>query len=173
MVPAGWRYTLGSWLALPYDAPSIELAGSHLIAREVAFMHTHEFAFRFFDKTHAICCVDVSTRPGGEVVHGGLLIYPPFDDRGDDLLQGGAMTEPERVRLAERLPQRSVPRGRTLISPHEHILQQVEAVEFVHTKCAEGIGRIRHANERGARFLRIRGIFAARRDTRLFTSMNG
>ena len=73
------------------------------------------------------------------------------NDFRDDRLQVNAMPPSERIRFAERLAPRRVPRRRSLVGPQEHILQQLDAIEFVHTEHALRVRCVRHGHERERR----------------------
>ena len=96
-------------------------------------------------------------------------------DLAEDCAQRRAMPQPERIGLAERLPHGGIALGRALIGPDEHILEQFDPVELVdaENRVRVGVPRGTSVKESGDRLALMSGMFAASRETRLFTSSNG
>jgi hypothetical protein len=91
-------------LPVPAFSPSIKFAWPDLITREVSFMQAYKLGFRHLPETLALIRRNIRFGPLSDVGRRRLSINAATHDLADDLPKGGTVLEPERVRLAERLP---------------------------------------------------------------------
>ena len=80
-----------------------------------------------------------------------LPVHARAYDFADDLAQRRAVLQPERIGLAERLPDGGVSRGRALIGPDKHVLEQIDLVQFVDAENGLGVGAARNIGKRQRR----------------------
>src|ERR1700677_3701529 len=78
---------------------------------------------------------------------GRFAAHAVLDDLGDELADGRAVPEAERVRLAERLPDGSILFGGTSIGPDEDLLEKLEVVQFIDAEERVDVERARNIRE--------------------------
>jgi hypothetical protein len=95
--------------------PCLEFRWSDLVSREIPFVQSEKFTFGNIPEAVAFAGVDFSLRPYREVSSCGPLVHTPAHDLANNFAKSGAMAQPERIRLAKRLPDSGIAGGRTLI----------------------------------------------------------
>ena len=76
-----------------------------------------------------------------------LLIHATANDLTNHFTQSLPVPQPERIGLAERLPDGGITRGGALIGPDKVNLQQLGAVQLVNAERGIGVSRPRNVLE--------------------------
>src|SRR5262249_43593488 len=89
---------------------------------EIASQHKSQFVANelilgCLNESGAFVGCNVLSGPGRDMLGRSLLIHRITQDRGDHVLEGGAMTQAKLIRFADRLAYGRVAIGRALIGP--------------------------------------------------------
>ena len=94
---------------------------------EIAFVQADEFGLDDFGEMLAVAGVNFFLRPSRDSCCDVLSIHPHPNKGSDEFAKLFAVAKPEGIRVPERLTNGGVASGRSLIGPHEDVLEKVDA----------------------------------------------
>src|SRR5262245_39998725 len=97
-------------------------------------MQSQKLAFGDFLESRMIRRLDVLRGPSGDVSGCVLLAHAAAHDLSNERAKFGAVTEPEGIGIAQRLPHRAVTACRSLVGPDEYVLEKIDLVQLVNSK---------------------------------------